>query len=346
MNKKHIVTIIGVVLLTTGVIGGIISGINAMPSLISKYDEMQSEFNENQVLYDGELNISKLSVELPVSHIEIRHHDKSNILVERVGNKDVSNITINDENNELIISEENKKVKQDAKNVDDIVQQIIDEIYTNDMSTIVVYLPKEIDIDVKTINGHLNVEKDVVSDTLSFETNNGNISLDPSLSFKNLNIRSKYDISLSTSEMYGIENIKVESSCVYIHDGSSIYEDLEIPNKVNIVVSDNDYYQSVNIDTNLPIAKNLTINSNSSVGLDLPILKYKFNFNISALSGISYESSDYDKYTGTPLEKYFNENDEDENVIKREFIGVMNKSMLESADEYIVNIDCDSVTFE
>ncbi|WP_122638657.1 hypothetical protein [Romboutsia sp. Marseille-P6047] len=344
MNKKHIATTIGVVFLTTGVIGGIISGINAMPSLMSKYDEVQSKFNENEVLYDGELNISKLSVELPVSHIEIRHHNKNNVLVERTGNKDISNITINNENNELIISEESKRVKKDAKNVDDIVQQIIDEIYTYDMSTIVIYLPKETDIDVKTINGYLNVEKDVVSDTLNFETNNGNISLDPSLSFKNLNIKSNLDVYLSTSEMYGIKNIKVESYSVNIHDGSTVYEDSIIPNKVEIYTLNSDYYNNISIDTNLPIAKNLTINSNSNVRLDLPILKYKFNFNINTLSGISYENSDYDKYVGTPLEKYFNEDNED--TTKREFIGVMNESLLEKSDEYVINIESDSVTFE
>ena len=62
MNKGKIVTIIGATLLTVGVIGGVCSGIVAMPTVINNIVNSNNDLNKEEVLYKGQVNLTKLNI--------------------------------------------------------------------------------------------------------------------------------------------------------------------------------------------------------------------------------------------------------------------------------------------
>ena len=79
------------------------------------------------------------------------------------------------------------------------------------------------------------------------------------------------------------------------------------------------YDNSVNINTNLPIAKNLDITSEENVDLKLPISDYKFNFDIKTSNSISFDENSVSKYLGTSLENYINSNDTEHILNEKSF---------------------------
>ena len=73
MNKKRIVTGVGVVLLITGIVGSIWSGIEVMPKLINDAQAMQNNLNQQEVLYKGKIDLAKLNINSKVSNIIIKN---------------------------------------------------------------------------------------------------------------------------------------------------------------------------------------------------------------------------------------------------------------------------------
>ncbi|MGL6105715.1 hypothetical protein [Romboutsia sp.] len=340
MNKKQIITSVGVALLAIGVVGGIWSGIEAMPKVINNVQIAQNKQNEKEVIYNSEEKIVKLNIDSSVSHIFIKKHNKPNVIVERSGNKEISTITAENKNNELTIKEENRNITKETKNVDDIVRYVIDEMYSSYSSEITVYLPEEVNVDIKTNDNGLIVEDDVLLDTLDYETSSGNISLRAGLNLKNLNIKSLSHVSLSTEEISGIKNIKVIANSVDIQGNNYIGNETDIPENIEIKTTAKDYeVYDVNINAEVPVAKNLIIDSASTVEIELPLVDYKFNFDVKASRGIKFEASDDEKYKNTPVEKYFeNTNYEEETNLTKELKGFMNEEVNNNENEYIVKV--------
>ena len=342
MNKKQIITSVGVVLLTVGIVGGIWSGIEAMPKVITNLQAIQAKQEEKEVLYNSEDKITKLNIDSTVSNVFIKKHDKSNIIVERSGDKDISTITIEGGNNELTIKEEQRNITKETKNVDDLVKYVIDEMYSSHSSQIVVYLPEKVDADVKTSYTGLIVEDDILLDTLNYETSSGHISIIEGLNLENLNIKSQSEVSLATGEMNGIKNVSLIGNYVNIHGSNSIVDEAKIPDNLEIKVTGG-YYDNhdVTINSNVPVAKNIVIDSGSTVAIDLPIVDYKFNFDVNASRGIKFEASDYDKYKNTPLEKYFekiNSEEETEKDLVRDLKGLINEETQTNENEYFIKV--------
>ena len=113
-----------------------------------------------------------------------------------------------------------------------------------------------------------------------------------------------------------------------IYEQDTVSDKSSIPENVNIVANGDYDDIVVDIDSNLPIAKNLEITSNSNVGLNLPILDYKFNFDIKTLNSISFDENSKDKL--------------DEN----NFNGVINENPKDNTSDYFVTIKSKSVKFE
>ncbi|MGL5347241.1 MAG: hypothetical protein ACRDA3_07810, partial [Peptostreptococcaceae bacterium] len=67
MNKKQIITSVGVAFLTVGVVGGIWSGIQAMPKVINNVQIAQAKIDEAQILYNSDEKITKLNIDSKVS---------------------------------------------------------------------------------------------------------------------------------------------------------------------------------------------------------------------------------------------------------------------------------------
>lgn len=348
MNKKNIITIVGVAFFTIGVIGTTWSGIDAMPKLINKYQIAHNKENEKVVLYNSEEKITKLNIDSTVSNVIIRKHDKSNVIVQRSGNKEISTITAKNNNNELIINEETKSTNKELKNIDDIVKQFIDNMYSTYNSDIIVYLPEKVNANIKTDYRGVIVEDDILLDNFNYETTSGYISLIGDLNLENLSIKSLSNVSLTTDEIRGIKNINIVANTVGIRDENYIGDDVNIPENINIKTTST-YYEdnSINIKSNTPVAKNIVIDSSTIVSLELPIVDYKFNFDINTSRGIKFEASDSDKYNNTFVEKYFEDEDtEDEKYLSKEFVGLINEDLKDNENEYIVNINSSYVVFE
>ena len=348
MNKKNIITIVGVALFTIGVVGTTWSGIESLTKLINKRQIAQNKENEKTILYNSEEKITKLNIDSTVSNVIIRKHDKSNVIVQRSGNKEISTITAKNNNNELIINEETKSTNKELKNIDDIVKQFIDNMYSTYNSDIIVYLPEKVNANIKTDYRGVIVEDDILLDNFNYETTSGYISLIGDLNLENLSIKSLSNVSLTTDEIRGIKNINVVANTVDIRDENYIGDDVNIPENINIKTTST-YYEdnSINIKSNTPVAKNMVIDSSSIVSLELPIVDYKFNFDINTSRGIKFEASDFDKYNNTFVEKYFEDEDtEDEKYLSKEFVGLINEDLKDNENEYIVNINSSYVVFE
>ena len=102
------------------------------------------------------------------------------------------------------------------------------------------------------------------------------------------------------------------------------------PNKVTIKCNNVDN-SNINIESNLPISKNLSIDGyKSEVNLNLPLDRYKFKFDVKA-----YENIDLNEFLQGDLE---NEKDYD----LKEFKKTINKDL---ENEYKVNIQATNVYF-
>lgn len=340
MNRKQIIiSIVGASLLTIGTVGGIWSGIDAMPQIINNIQVERNKQSEKEVIYNTKEKIEKLNIDATVSNIVVKKHDKPNIIVERSGNKEISTTTIESKNNELVIKEERKTVTKETKNVDDIVKYFIDEMYSSYSSQITVYLPEKVNADIKTDYNSIMFEDDIVSDTLNYETSSGYITLNSDMNFENLNVKSDSDISLAVDEMSGVKNVKVIANSVNIHENNSLVNESKIPENIEIKTSNKDYDTcDVTIYSNVPVAKNLVVDSTSKVEVDLPIVDYKFNFDVKASRSIEFDASDDEKYYNTPVEKYFRDRDNEERNLIKEFNGLINDETSNSKNEYFVKI--------
>ena len=344
MNKKRIVTGVGVVLLITGIVGSIWSGIEVMPKLINDAQAMQNNLNQQEVLYKGKIDLAKLNINSKVSNIIIKKYDGKDVIVERSGNKNLSTITTKESGSELTIDEEFNNNKSNlGKSIDDIVRYLVDELYTSHNSDITVYIPENIDINVNTNNGGLYING-VNANNLNFNTQYGNISLSENSNIKTLNIKSNSDISLKVREVYCIDNLSIESNYVNIYEGTFVEDESKIPESIKILAQGG-YANSVNINTNLPIAKNLDITSEENVDLKLPISDYKFNFDIKTSNSISFDENSVSKYLGTSLENYINSNDTEHRLNEKSFKGLINEELINNPTEYFVNIRSANVKF-
>lgn len=344
MNKGKIITSIGAVLLTVGIIGGVYSGVVAMPKVINKAQNADNNLSKAEVLYKEQVNLAKLNISTNVSNVTIKKYDGKNVIVERDGNKHISTISTQINGDELIINEETNK-HNPFKNIDDMVRYFVDRLYSSTYSNITVYVPNNLNIDVKTINENLKVD-DIKIDTLNFDTSYGNISLSEDSKVNNLNIKSNDYINLKVREVYRTNNLNIECGGVTIYEDSLVKNKSAVPDNISIVINTTNTYndsESIDIASNLPIAKNLNITSNETVDLNLPVLDYKFNFNIKTLNSISIDEDTSNKYLGTSLNKYIEDGEYE--LDSNSFEGVLNKNLKDSPSKYFVNIRSGNVIF-
>lgn len=347
MNKGKIVTSIGAVLLTTGIIGGIWSGVVAMPKIINNVQNVENNLNKEDILYKGQIDLTKLNINSKTSNVIIKKYDGQDVIVGRSGNKKVSTITTKESGSELTINEELNNNNNLGKSIDDMVRYFVDELYTSYTSNITVYVPDNVDINVNTNNDGLNIN-DVNINNLNFNTSNGSIALNENCNINNLTIKSNGFINLKVREVYCTDNLNIECTNVNIYEDTFVNNESKVPESVKILI--NNKYSSNNndsvvIDTNLPIAKNLDITSSETIDLNLPILDYKFNFDIKASNSISFDKNSKNKYLGTSLEKYFKSSNNEYRLNQTSFKGLINEDLMSNPTEYFVNIRSANVKF-
>lgn len=333
MNKK--LSIFAIVLIIVGLIGSVWSGFLSMPYFINKLQDYEEGINKEKVIYEENININNLSINTKYANVKILKNDSSKVIIKTNGLYKNSEIKINQSGKDLVIKEEinNQKIEK-IKNIDDLINIALENTFSSYRNTILVYIPNNMNISAITDSGHLYVKDNIFLDSLTFKTYGGSISLPSEIkNLKFLDLTSKSDLSLKLSELIGIDEVNINSNEVYISSKESTFYDMEkyIPKKVTIN-GDNLENGIIDIESTIPISKDLTIDSyKSEVLLNLPLDRYNFNFNVATYEGIEF--NDY----LLNLTKY-----RDESELIKEFKTILNPNL---KDEYKININALNLDF-
>ena len=290
MNKK--LSIFAIVLIIAGLIGSIWSGFFSMPYFINKLQDFDKQVNKESIIYNKKIDFDELNINTNYVNTQIVKSDTDNVVIKTKGLYDNMKIEVNHKGNTLSIEEVNEDTGENSiKSIDDFTSKLLKEAFSNYTNTMIIYVPKDVNLKVSTSAGYLNIEDDIFLDEFSFTTNSGTISLPSEVKKLNkMTISSENSISFSLEELLGIKSVEIYCSDVYIESGKYNIDEIEkyIPEKLNI--SDNNLDEgNISIESNLPISKNLTIDAyKSEVNLNLPLERYNYKFDISTYNGISF----------------------------------------------------------
>lgn len=332
MNKK--LSIFAIVLIVVGLIGTVWSGFFSMPYFINKLQDFDEQVNMENTIYEKNIDVEELNINTNYVNTKIVKSNTNKIVVKSRGLYENTDIQVRDNDKILSVKEVDKNLSMSKiKGVDDFTSKILENVFSNHTNMITIYVPKDINLKVISKSGSLTIENDIFLNEFSFETYSGSLSLPNEV--KNLNklsISSQNYVSLQLGEILGIKEVDIYSNDVYIESDKYNLEDIEkyLPNKVNIKSNNLDNI-NINIESNLPISKNLTIDGyKSEVNLNLPLDRYKFKFDIKA-----YENIDLNEF----LQKDF---DDEKDYDLKEFKKTINKDL---KNEYKVNIQATNIYF-
>lgn len=332
MNKK--LSIFAIVLIVVGLIGTVWSGFFSMPYFINKLQDFDEQVNMENTIYEKNIDVEELNINTNYVNTKIVKSNTNKIVVKSRGLYENTDIQVRDNDKILSVKEVDKNLSMSKiKGVDDFTSKILEKVFSNHTNMITIYVPKDINLKVISKSGSLTIENDIFLNEFSFETYSGYLSLPNEV--KNLNklsISSQNYVSLQLGEILGIKEVNIYSNDVYIESDKYNLEDIEkyLPNKVNIKSNNLDNI-NINIESNLPISKNLTIDGyKSEVNLNLPLDRYKFKFDIKA-----YENIDLNEF----LQKDF---DDEKDYDLKEFKKTINKDL---KNEYKVNIQATNIYF-
>jgi len=332
MNKK--LSIFAIVLIVVGLIGTIWSGFFSMPYFINKLQDFDQKVNMENTIYEKSIDVEELNIDTNYVNTKIVKNNTNKIVVKSRGLYENTDIQVRDNDKILSVKEVDKNLSiNKIKSVDDFTSKILENAFSNHTNMITIYVPKDINLKVISKSGSLTIENDIFLNEFSFETYSGSLSLPNEV--KNLNklsISSQNYVSLQLGEILGIKEVNIYSNDVYIESDKYNLEDIEkyLPNKVTIKSNNLDNI-NINIESNLPISKNLTIDGyNSEVNLNLPLDRYNFKFDIKA-----YENINLNEF----LQRDF---DDEKDYDLKEFKKTINKDL---KNEYKVNIQATNVYF-
>ena len=334
MNKK--LSIFAIILIIIGLVGTIWSGINTIPYFMNEISRVEQESMKEETIYNKDiLNIKKVIIQTKGCNVKIKRNNENKIKVSKTGNQDYAKYDFDNNNNTLTIKESYINKNNNFNNLDfkTLFDNLIESAFSVKNEEIIVYLPNNIDLEVITNDGNLEVESGFESKNIVFKTLLGWISLPEEVkNIENLQILSSSNISLGVMELLGIKNLNIGCNDlnIYSNDNYILIDNIEnyIPLNLDIVQYNSDD-ASVNIESNIPIAKNLNIKGNNSVYLQIPIEKYKINFDISVSENIYLNNN------------IFIENNISDNL--KQIKGVLNKGLENLNEQYNVTIKSDTL---
>lgn len=338
MNKK--LTTFAIILIIVGTIGTVSTGIASIPYFVNTASNIEKELNKETVIFNEEISINKLNIDINEGNIVIKKHDNNSIKIVQKGKEENNYYEIKNNENELLLTQNNKNNIPEIKTLNDFMNVVIEEVYSYNINSIIVYLPNDTDINVSTNTGSLAIEDDIFLNDLKFNTLDGYISLPSKVKkLKNLDIVSNSYIQLSMSELLGINNVKIKANSVniYSNENEIFIDNMQeyIPNSLDIYQK-NSGYGSITLNVDIPVAKNLNIDAKgSNTELNLPIEKYKMNLNLKALQYISINNLiEKNIISENEIYKY-------ENV--RELKGNINTNLDNEEIEYNVNVKSNEI---
>ncbi|MDB8801697.1 hypothetical protein PN294_05745 [Romboutsia sp. 1001216sp1] len=331
MNKK--VTIFSIILIVIGIVGTIYFSISSVPYFTQTISNIEKSLDKEQVIYNKNISIENLDVKTKVSNIIIEKYEGHEV---RVVKKGISNYNIKEDGNKLSIVENEKEYNYKiSNNLEEFIENVINAFYYNNSQSLIIYVPNNINVNASTDHARLSIENNLLLDSVYYKTINGYISLPKGMkTLKNLDIKSNGHIYLSTEELIGIDNVNIESGGIEIYSAQNeiFVDDIEkfIPKTINITQNSNSS-SNINIDTNIPVAKELNINAyNSSVYINIPSKNYNFSVDMKSISGINVSNMLIDEH-------YRN----DENL--KELKGTLNKENLNNEEKYIINVKANNI---
>ena len=331
MNKK--LTIFSIILIIVGIIGSICSGIASLPYFVDTVNKMREAVNKEHIIYNKNIDLNKIDISIINDRVTIKKHTGNDVKVSVKGIYEEGKYEVNEDIKTLKINEKETKENYDKfDNLNELINKFI-ENSLRENSEVIIYVPNNIDISAYTNYGALRIEDNIFLNEVKFKTVDGSISLPQEVkSLNKLDIISNGHIQLSMGEITGIKDINIVSNSITIYSNANdkFIDNIEsyIPNNLNI---SSDY---IDVTTDIPLANNLNITSYESVNsLDIPINKYKFNFNIKANSIDLYNLR----------ERYNLDNDiyNDRNI--NEINDLLNKNLDSLEREYNINIKANNV---
>lgn len=336
MNKK--ISIVAIVMLVVGIIGTTWSLLYATPSINDYANEKRKQANQEYNIFEERADINNLEINSDVADIEIKHHNKNTVLIARKGMTDNLDYKISQNDKTLLIEEEqSNNNSKNFKNIDSMLKSFLDEIFTMQDHSIVVYLPNRVDLKLVTGYGRVEIKDDIFLNEFTLISTNdiGGFSFSKEIqNLQNLNLMSSNYISFNVTDIIGIKNVRLSSPSVNItsNDDEFVIDDIEskLPENLTIMESDLGERQTgeVYINSKVPIAKNLNIEAkNSLLDLSLPTEKYKFNYNIHSEQKINIKNPDFIEY---------DENGDEIQEEKIDIDGIVNKALEKLEVQYNV----------
>ncbi len=286
MNKKLLIT--SILLMIIGLVGFVPSTVLSIPYFTGVIEEARNNRYIEKELYKNNKEISEIIISTKYSDIELFTHDKDEVIVKRIGNEENLNYNIDEKGNELLIKENKIKESLNIRDLNVFVDQLANKALNHNTQKLAVYLPKGVNINVSTFSGNLTVEdSQCLGKELSFNTEYGNLILPKEVkSMDRLNILSNGSLNLRLPELLGIKEVVIVSKG-YLNIRTDVEDSLidnsieNIPQVLNI-----SSVGTVDINTNMPIAKNTIINQeNGDINIDLPIQMYNINFDLYTKDG-------------------------------------------------------------
>lgn len=332
MNKK--LSIFAIVLIIVGLIGSIWSGFFSMPYFINKLQDFDAQINEENIIYEKNIDITELNINTNSVNVKIMKSASNKVIVKTKGIYENIDIQVIDSNKILAIKEVDKNLAvKKIKNIDDLTSKLLENTFSSHMNMVIIYVPNDINLNVRTEKGELMVEDDIFLNEFTFDTSNGFLSMSSEVKdLEKLNINSQNDVYLKLGEILGVKEVNIYCNDVYIESDKSNLNEIEkyLPNKVTIK-SNNLDGSTINIESNLPVSKNLNIDGyKSDVNLNLPLDRYKFKFDINV-----YENIDLNEF----IQRYFNI---EEVYDLKEFKKTTNSDL---ENEYKINVKSANVYF-
>lgn len=334
MNKK--LTIFSIILIIVGIIGAICSGIASLPYIVDNVNKIREEVNKEHIIYNKNIDLNKIDISTINDRVTIKKHTGNDVKISVKGIYEEGKYEVNEDIKTLKINEKETTENYDKfGNLNELMSKFI-ENSLKEYYEVIVYVPNNIDISAYTKYGLLRIEDNIFLNEVKFKTVGGSISLPQKIkSLNKLDIISNGHIELSMGEIIGIKDINIvsNSTTIYSNDNDKFIDNIEnyIPNNLNIT---SDY--CIDVTTDIPIANNLNITSYDLVdNLDIPINKYKFNFNVKANSIDLYNLR----------ERYNLDNDIYNNKNINEINDLLNKNLESLEKEYNINIKANNIDF-
>ncbi|MBU5317406.1 hypothetical protein KQI30_14205 [Clostridium bornimense] len=300
MSKSKIAVIVGIILITVGIIGVIPSGMNMTKAVLLDISNARGKNTASNIVVGQE----RKEIENLKITSKNEDYDSLNIIVKK-SNDDTFSIKkqtsfLDDVNVTYQYDESSKTIAVDTSskrnnyNFNIVKEGILKSLYEEAISTIAngrsmgnnyieIYVPNRVNIDVdRNSDTSLTItDEEVLGDSLNYNVSYGDISLPKFNQCKNININSSNHVILDVREFVNAEKVNIVGNYVSIHSNGKFtdYNEIDkLPEEINITAGD------LYINSYIPMANKIILDVNSELNFHMPFNDYNIYGDITAKS--------------------------------------------------------------